>query len=215
MNWPVGPLVSEFMPDILDYFYTHASPNDYFLTAVAGLGYINEDVYGGRLSPERRKAGFTDFLRLTGNYMKRMDLHHIHTYKTSSGELAREYARVEGVQGLFLDYNRNDGTDVENVATMIDGIPVFRTVMKGSEFRGRPWEEQVQSAVAQIRKYTPPRRPAFLSVTLSNWVYKEEKNMETLAVIERVWRQLGPDYVAVRADHLAQLYRIHGTGNRR
>ena len=54
MNWPVGPLASEFIPDILDYFYTHASPDDYFMAAVSGLGYIHEDVYGERLAPERR-----------------------------------------------------------------------------------------------------------------------------------------------------------------
>jgi hypothetical protein len=215
MNWPVGPSVSEFMPDILDYFYTHASPDDYFMAAVSGMGYIHEDVYGARLTEERRKAGFAEFLRLTGDYMKRMDLHHIHTYKTSSVELARQYARVEGVQGLFLDYNRNDATDAGNAATMIDGVPAFRTVMKGSEFRGKPWDEQVQNAVAQIRKYTPPQRPAFLSVTLSNWGYKEEKDMETLAAIEKIRRQLGPEYAAVRADHLVQLYRTHVTRNRK
>ncbi len=214
MNWPVGPLGSEFIPDILDYFYTHASPDDFFLTAVSGLGYIHEDVYGARLALERRAAGFSEFLRLTGDYMKRMDLHHIHTYKTSSAELAWQYARVEGVQGLFLDYNRNEITRADNATFMIDGVPAFRTVMKGSEFRGKPWDEQVKAAVAQIRQYTPPQRPAFLSVTLSNWGHRNETDMETLGVIERIRRELGPEYVAVRADQLAHLCREYGRRRR-
>ena len=79
--------------------------------------------------------------------MRKMDLHHIHTYKTSSDGLARRYAHAEGVEGLFLDYNRNDGTTADNATTAIDGVPVFRTVLKGSEFRGKPWDEQVRLAL--------------------------------------------------------------------
>lgn len=212
MNWPVGPSVCELMPDILEYFYAHASSDDYFMAAVSGLGYIHEDVYGARLAAEVRESGWAVFLRLTAEYMKRLDLHHIHTYKTTSVDLARRYAHVGGVEGLFLDYNRNDATRANNAAETIDGIPVFRTVMKGSEFRGRPWDEQVQRAVEQIRRYTPARRPAFLSVTLSNWSHREERDMETLAVVRQIQRQLAPEYVAVRADHLVHLYQAHGRG---
>lgn len=209
MNWPIGGLVCELEPDILDYFYRNASADDYFMAAVSGVGYIHEDVYGAKLTDELRKSGFEQFLRLTAEQMRRMDLREIHTYKTTSDELVRQYAKTQGVRALFLDYNRNEVTTPENVTTVIDGIPVFRTVLKGSDFRGRPWKEQVSSAAAQIRMYTPPQRPAFLSVTLSNWGYQDETQMQSLEVVRELEKTLVPEYQAVRADHLVQLCRAH------
>jgi hypothetical protein len=140
-----------------------------------------------------------------------MDLHCIHTYKTSSDELARKYAHAGGVEALFLDYNRNDMTTVQNATATIDGIPVFRAVLRGSELRGKPWAELVKIAAETVCKYTPPQRPAFLSLTLSNWVYQDETQMETLALVGELERRLAPEYKAVRADHLQQLYRAHAT----
>ena len=209
MNWPVGPLASEFMPDIMDYFYRHASANDYFMAAVSGIGYIHEDCYGAKLSGQLRKTSFDRFLGLTSEYMSRMDLHCIHTFKTSSDKLAREYAHTGGVDALFLDYNRNDATTAQNATTTIDGIPVFRTVLKGSEVGGNSWAKQVENAAAQVRMNTPTQRPAFLSVTLSNWVCQKET--QSLALIQELERQLAPEYKAVRADHLVQLYKTHAS----
>ncbi len=211
MNWPIGPLASEFIPDIMDFFYKHATANDYFMAAVSGLGYIHEDRYGAKLSDERHKDSFDRFLRLTSEYMSRMDLHCIHTYKTSSDSLAREYAHAGGVEALFLDYNRHEMTTAQNVTTAIDGVPVFRTVIKGSDVGGKSWMEQVKNAAAQVRKYTPPQRPAFLSVTLSNWVCQKDAETQSLGMVQELARQLGPEYEAVRADHLLQLYKTHAS----
>lgn len=211
MNWPLGPMAFDFMPDIMDYFYKHASANDYFMVAVSGVGYINENIYGAKLPAERRKAGFDRFLGLTSEYMRRMDLHCIHTDATNSDELARQYARAEGVEALFLNYNRSDMTTAQNATTTIDGIPIFRTVLRGSELREKPWAELVKIAAETVRKYTPPQRPAFLCLTLCNWVYLDETKMETLALVQELERQLAPEYKAVRADHLLQLYKTHAS----
>ena len=185
------------------------------MVAVSGIGYIHENCYGAKLSAERRKAGFDRFLRLTSEYMSRMDLHCIHTHTTSSDELARQYAHAGGVEALFLDYSRNDITTVQNATATIDGIPIFRTVIKGSDLPGKPWAEMIENVAAQARMYTPPQRPAFLSLTLGNWVYPEEHQMETLAFVQELERQLGPEYKAVRADHLLQLYKTHASRSAR
>ncbi|HSW45947.1 MAG TPA: GxGYxYP domain-containing protein [Phycisphaerae bacterium] len=207
MCWPIGPLTSDFIPDIMDYYYRTASADDCFMAAVSGLGYIHEELYGAKLSSEARKAGFDRFLQLTSEYMRRMDLHAIHTYQTSSDELIRRYAHARGVDALFLGYNRIDGTTADNVVDLIDGVPIFRTVLKAAEFRFKPWDEQVRGAADQVRRHTPSRRPAFLAVTLANWTFQEETQMETLGLIEELQRLLGPGYEAVRADHLIQLYK--------
>jgi len=63
VSWPIGPLTSELMPDIMDYFYKNATDNDTFMVAVSGIGYINEDIFARKLPPEEREKVFDKFLR--------------------------------------------------------------------------------------------------------------------------------------------------------
>jgi hypothetical protein len=207
VNWPVGPLACDFIPDIMDYFYKHASDNDYFMVAVSGIGYTRENLYGARLSPELRKKAFDHFLRLTARYMKRMDLHHVHTHKTSSDALAREYAHIEGLEGLFLNYDREPETTAETATATINGVPVFHSVIVGPEVKGTTWDAKAKSAEGQLRRFTPAGRPAFLHFTLTNWNIGDSTRMESFGVLQRIRRDLSPEYVAVRADHLVRLYK--------
>jgi len=207
INWPLGPLAGDFIPDIMDYFYMHATPNDYFMVAVSGVGYTRENVYGEKLPADLREKSFDEFRRLTARYMKRMDLHHVHTHKTSSPSLAEEYTRVEGLDGLFLNYDREPDTTPETVMSMVNGVPVFRSVTVGPEVSGENWAAKQRSVVEQIRKYTPATRPAFLQVTLQNWCVGGGTHMETCGVIEGIQNLLGPQYVPLRADHLARMYK--------
>lgn len=39
--WPIGPALSLRAPQVLHYFYTTATPNDYFVAADNGAGYLN------------------------------------------------------------------------------------------------------------------------------------------------------------------------------
>lgn len=210
VSWPIGPLGSEFIPDILDYFYTHATPKDLFMAAVSGLGYIHEEVYGQRLPVELRERSFAELCRLTGEYMQRMDLHHLHTYKTSSPTQVAQFAGIAGLRGLFLNYKLQPGTTAANAAELVNGVPVFHSVT-GSVQAGS-WQEKIQQVRAQILELTPAARPAFLSCSLTNWAQDGgagPAEMETLGVIRELQRTLGPEYVPVRADHLAQLFIQH------
>ncbi|MBP7936972.1 MAG: hypothetical protein KA354_20200 [Phycisphaerae bacterium] len=209
ISWPIGPMASDFIPDIMDWFYRYASANDHFMVAVSGIGYTRENLYGAELSPEMRSQSFEQFRRLTAKYMKRMDLHHIHTHKTSSPSLVEEYAHIEGLDGLFLNYDREPDTTADNATESVNGVPVFRSVTVGPEVKGESWPAKIQSVLAQIREFTPVSRPAFLHVTLQNWCVGEPTNMLSCEVIRDIQQALGADYVAVRADHLAELYAQH------
>ena len=216
INWPVGPMASEFIPDIMDWFYKHASDNDYFMAAVSGIGYTHESIYGTRLLPEARQKAFDEYLRLTGEYMKRMDLHHIHTYKTYPDSLIERYTRVEGLKGLFVNYNRYDDTTVENTTTIVNGVPAFRSAVTSHEMKIDTWEAKARSAEDQLRRFTPPGRPAFLHFTLCNWTMGQGTNMEPVGVIQDIARRLSPQYVAVRGDHLTEMcLSAHSTGSGR
>lgn len=206
VNWPVGPMASVLIPDIMDFFYRHASPNDYFMAAVSGIGYIHEELYGAKLTPESCDEGLRRFLALTRQYMKRMDLTYIHTYRTKSPQLIEKYAATEGVGALFLNYNRDPNTTAENVTETVRNVPVFRTVIGWP--RGDSWDEKIRNTVELIQATTPKHRPAFLHCSLPNWGGTE---MQTLETVQRVQRSLPLEYVAVRADHLVSLYKAHRT----
>jgi hypothetical protein len=54
--------------------------------------------------------------------------------------------------------------------------------------------------INEIKRWTPPPRPAFLHVFLANW-------LTTMEMATSIARGLGPEYVAVRPDQLGPLYR--------
>ena len=45
MGWQARAEAAELIPDIIDYFYKHATPNDVFVNALTGVGYIRESMY--------------------------------------------------------------------------------------------------------------------------------------------------------------------------
>lgn len=202
VNWTIGPLTFDLMPDIMDYFYKNATSNDYFLAAVSGIGYIHEDIYGRKLSAEVRKESFNQFVCLTAEYMKRMDLHCLQTYRTSSTELVEKYTQIEGLKALFLNYCRGENTTVENATETIGDVPVFRAVTRWPN--GENWKEKAKSAATQLREFTPSFLPGFLHFSLTNWGGTE---METMDVLREVQKNLSSLYSAVRADYLVEMYR--------
>ena len=117
-------------------------------------------------------------------------------------ETLTRFTELPGIKAIYRNYARFDDTTVENAASELNGVPVFRAVLDGGFSLATP--EDIQRAAAgiarQIRQFTPAKRPAFLHVSLTNWLV----DMRVLVEVEKA---LGPDYVAVRADHLPALYK--------
>ncbi len=204
VGWQVGPTASDLIPDILDYFYRHASPNDVFVNALTGVGYIREAVYLERLPQSEQEAAWKQYLELSRRYFKRLDLSLLTTFEgfqlMPQKTLAR-FTELPGIKAIYRNYARFGDTTVENATTELNGVPIFRAVLDGN-FSLATAEDIRRSAAGiarQIRQFTPARRPAFLHVSLTNWFV----DMRVLVEVEQA---LGPDYVAVRADHLPTLY---------
>ena len=116
-------------------------------------------------------------------------------------ETLTRFTQLPGIKAIYRNYARFGDTTVENATTEINGVPVFRAVLGGNYSLATPEEIRRSAAdiAREIRQFTPARRPAFLHVSLTNWLV----NMCVLVEVEKA---LGPDYVAVRADHLPALY---------
>ena len=202
VGWQLGPTAYDLMPDVMDYYYRHATPNDMFVNALTGVGYIHEEQYADFLPEEQQKAVWDEYLELSKRYFKRFDFSCLTTWhEMRLGRLER-FAELPGLKGLFLNYVREDSTTIDNLVTEVRGIPAFRAVVReGAPVETRVGiERAVARAVGDIRRFTVSQRPAFVHVSLANWAVA----MKALREIEKT---LGPAYRVVRPDQMAALYR--------
>lgn len=206
VGWQLGPTASDLIPDILDYFYKHATPGDVFVNALTGVGYIHENCFLDKIPQEDKEAVWKQYLDLSARYMKRLDLSQMTTFEADhlmSPESLARFAGLPGLTALYRNYHIFTDTTLKNAAIEVNGIPVFRTVISAGNYKlGSPQKikQAADDIVKQVRKFTPAQRPGFLHMSLTNW-YLDSR------VLVEVEKALGPDYIAVRADQLPALYR--------
>ena len=205
VGWQLGPTAYDLIPDILDYFYKHATPNDVFVNALTGIGYICEVDYAVMFPTSEQEVVWNQYMDLSRRYFKLLDLSVLTTWESSkqmSPQTLARFTQLPGIQAIYGNYSRFESTTAENATSEINGVPLFRAVLRAGGPLDTPekFERTVAGVVRDIRQFTPARRPAFLHVSLNNWMI----DMRALVEIERL---LGPDYVAVRADQLPALYR--------
>jgi hypothetical protein len=195
VGWTLCPAAHILIPDVVDCYYRTATPADDFIGAVSGIGYTYPDLYGKRY--RNRQAVYDGFLAQTAEYLRRSDLKQVWIMNATQPEVIARYAeKVTTTDGLFPDYGaRVMGYD-EATYLSSRNVPVFHAVTGWRMDATR--EERIAQMVADIRKFTPERRPAFLDAFLLNW-------FTDMPMLTEVARRLGPDYVIVRPDHLAAL----------
>ncbi len=194
--WTISPSAAVLLPDIVDWYYSNASPNDSMMAAVSGVGYTYPLQYGRRFT-EPAKV-FDGFLRQTAATMKAMDLRTINPSGASPAHLARYAELIPGLKAIFADYGKGARTYDEATTATTGVVPVFHGVT-GWEPQGNR-EKQIANMVAQVQEITPKSTPAFLHVFVCNWFFD-------LPALAEVSRRLGPGYVAVGPEQLAALCR--------
>jgi len=210
-GWTISPSAIMLIPAIVDYYYATATPNDYFLGAVSGIGYCYPDHYGKRFREPDRKRVFDEFLNLTADYMRWMDLRELWIMGITRPELIRRYAEKissyyrtphsalgTNLRALFVDYGRRL-TDPNSVTyPTVRNVAIFHAITGWREEDSR--EERISRMVNEIKEMTPTTRPAFLHVFVWNWGFD-------LEMLNEVAKRLRSEYVPVRPNHLALLYR--------
>jgi hypothetical protein len=197
IGWTLSPAASVLIPDVVDYYYRTATPNDYFVGAVSGVGYTYPDLYGKRYR-DRQKV-FDGFLDQTAQYMKRSDEKDLWVMNATRPEILSRFAEKIGfLDALFPDYGRTVSQPDDVTYPTARNVPVFRAVTGWVE--NATHEQRVASLAADVRRMAPPQRPAFVHFFILNW-------FSDLPLLQDVLKELGPQYVAVRPDYLAQLWR--------
>lgn len=211
LAWQVGPHALDAIPDIIDYYYQHATPNDYFVNALTGIGYIHEQRYAQNYPPAEREEILRQYMRLSASYLKRLDTEVLVTYAEMRPELLEQFASIQGVKGICANYGRcmpcttfPVETTLKNVLSEVAGVPVFRAVTDHQfgigTFTPAMRADYAAFLAKDIKTWTPPYRPAFLHAFVGN-------PFTHMEIGEEIIKTLGPEYVAVRPDQLAALYR--------
>ena len=199
IGWTASPSAIMLIPDIMDYYYSTSTKRDLWLGAVTGIGYTYPDSYGLRFRPQDRFKVFDGFLKQTADYMQRMDEKILWPMNLTHPDMIARYATsIPGLEALFPDYGRRVSDYQDATYSTSRNTPVFCAVTRWEENASD--EEQIASLVRDVKSMAPTTRPAFLHLFIWNWGAK-------LSSLKEVLHRLGPDYVAVRPDQLASLYR--------
>ena len=208
IGWQISGSAVDGQPDILDYYYRHARPGDCFINALTGLGYIHEEDYAANYPPAEREQIWRDYVRASDAYRKRIDAAVMATYAEMRPERLAILAETPGLSAIFANYGRSRITTFDNLVTMVGGVPVFRAIDRPPgpfTFTPSARRDAVYYMVNEIKRWTPPQRPAFLHVFLANW-------LTSLDMAEGIVKGLGTEYLPVRPDQLGPLYQESRSG---
>jgi hypothetical protein len=204
LGWQIGPTATDGIPDILDFYYKHAAPGDYFFNALSGVGYIHEDNYADNYPAEQRETIWQDFLRLSAVYRGRIDSVALATFAEMVPSRMERLAGIAGIEGVFANYGRTHLTTQENLLTVSGGKPVFRSMNRGpggnTPFTPSSRSDAVQFMIGEVRRWTPAQGPALLHVFLANW-------LTDMQMVRDIANGLGSRYAFVRPDQLIALWR--------
>jgi hypothetical protein len=196
LTWSMGPSVYDLMPDIMDYYYTHATDRDCFIAAPSGAGYCYPDFFASQYADP--KAVFSRYADLTDEYMRRLDLHGLWSHITTDTRLNAFAENVPSISFLMPDYGRLPGITAENANTVVGrGVPVFHALTSCD--MNQSDDSAMRLMLDDIRRFTPAQRPGFMHVFVQCYPWNVTR-------LQMMLQQLGPQYVVVRGDHLAQLY---------
>jgi GxGYxYP putative glycoside hydrolase C-terminal domain/GxGYxYP third domain/GxGYxYP_N second domain/GxGYxYP_N 1st domain len=210
MNWSVAPATIDLMPGVLRWYYDRATPNDFFLCSISGVGYVYPfEGYGARtIDPG---ATFAAYIDLTRRHMARLDLtitgiysHPFSDYQFGADDavLNRYVEGIPELDAILCGMGRDNNITPANANGFLKrDVPVMHCLTRWSRDPKCVTRDQKIAWLADsIRAQTPKARPGFLHAMAYSWHYDPGMLAEVVA-------SLGPGYTAVRADDFADLYR--------
>ncbi|MCX6362390.1 MAG: GxGYxYP family putative glycoside hydrolase [Armatimonadetes bacterium] len=213
-NWNVGPAVLDLAPAIMERFYDDATPNDFFFVALSGAGYNHpyRNLFAKVKEPER---AWSEYLRQTRDYMRRMGLRDLQLYTDSWKPFDRKRLDpvtlrfIEGipeVRSVELGMGRDGELTGDNGNYRLGSRSVLVShclTRWDTGFGSRTKEQSVDWLVNDVRAHAPTARPGFMHAMALSWTYNPTEYVE-------VMRRLGPEYVPVT---LAEYVRLFNEAN--
>ena len=111
MNYTMAPIMADLCPSVINYEYTHATENQYFVGGVSGSGYIYPSEYVNAMNNEALTALTTS----TNEYMRRAGLKYVEILDNTvfNRTVMNSYASQEYIEGGIVlanyDYYKQGG----------------------------------------------------------------------------------------------------------
>jgi len=190
--WSLPLSAADACPNILKYFYSTATENDYFVGDFCGLGEMFPSVYGA-VTKERTKL-MTDYLRETDQYMGYLNLRELWVEQSDS---ATEQMFLSGLTNLqAMLYGRKAArTYLPKSSFLFGQKPVFCTFVD---------VENPKQSLASLKDLLSRFPEKFIVAGLYEHAFSRDDDV--VAEIARAAQALPQGVEVVRLDELRHLY---------
>ena len=186
IGWTLSPALVDAAPNILNYYWSHATANDCLISGPSGLGYTYPDNWNN-------DGALTTYVQNTASYMDKAGFKVItiwqNAYECFSGNAGNIFANNLG--NLYGVTQQND-SPVNFVGNLIEtGMATFYS---GSE-------ADMENSIASKASGWDGSRPRFITAQGCLW----NINPTSLYNVMTALQSQNPNYVFVRPDHFFQL----------
>ncbi len=194
MGWSFAPATSHLAPPVLNYYLRTSSSNDILMGGL-GVAYTEPRIYL-RAFPEQFETLWQVYAEATDKALGWIDSSVLWLINGRHEEADR-YARGAGshLRGIFIGYG--GAPEIAEARITHNQVVAFYSATRTHWEDNRPTDERIQAMVDEIRAGVR-QRPDFIEAWVLNW------GLDMRMLLE-VQKRLGPDYVCVRPDVLAQL----------
>jgi hypothetical protein len=199
-------------PLIQRWYYENMTPNEEFYA----LEYFNEPVFANRFRKEDRERIWERWIQYVDERCRLLDLDGLELIWSGirrpnlpkNGVLERYTRGVKGLSYIMAEISRDTRAEMptDDCTYLLDGVVVSHTANNfriwGAEenLADRKMEDENARMLENLKKIAPVKRPAFINIAGYCWGYRATWFMDLM-------KQLPADYVVVRPDELARLYR--------
>lgn len=203
LSWTIAPGLVDIGPAIMNYYYTHATPNDCFVTGPSGMGYmmpVNTLEEPGAPIGEYLKdpARMDGYARLTETYLQRSGLRVATIWDDASPMHRASYEKYcRSLYGMTVQ-NFKDMPSVEG-SVQNDRLPFDKLVIP---YAGS--YDHLHGSLARNISRWNGKEPLFISYQADIW--GELKPDRLLQVHDDIMKEFPGKVEFVRADHYFNLY---------
>lgn len=199
-------------PLIQKWYYENATANEEFYA----LEYFNEPFFANRFRKEDRERIWGRWIQYVDEHCRLLDLDGIELLWSGirrpnlpkDGVLRRYTQGVKNLKYIIAEISRDTRVELptDDCTYLLDGVVIthtannFRIWGADENLANRKMEDENSRMLENIKKIAPVKRPAFINVAGYCWGYKATWFVDLM-------KKLPADYVVVRPDDLARLYR--------
>lgn len=198
INWTISPGLVDFGPGLLNYYYSTATPNDFFASGPSGMGYSL--IYDAHNCLWNTNAGtdFTSYVKLTQQYLEKSGLRVITLWDEINKEQMASYAH--NCRNLYGLTQQDWGFHYYKISPYVQDhrlafIPNQPCYANDVDVIYSSWRDTIANFNGS--------RPMFLSAQGVSW----KMGPDNIVALKKRLEELSPGNIVIcRGDHFFNLY---------